>query len=247
MTCSVFLIQFHFRENLGEEKRQSFAGSSLSLSSLCTKSRKFPRLNSLRFLSFFPQDTVFMSGTNIVGVLPGKYINTARDRPVIIGAHWDVVANTSGYNDNGSGMAVMLEVLRTLTSKDCYKPDYTVIFVAFDLEEPGCFGSLEFVKEFVMPKFVRKGELQRFCCDDLDGCLHCRSINSQVPRLLACSLWTRWATWPSRRTLRTSPTPGRSSCPRLRERSKPTSARGTSLRQSDESTTKTRNCSIGWR
>ena len=98
-----------------------------------------------------------MSGTNIIGVLPGRYINTPKDRPVIIGAHWDVVANSSGYNDNGSGMAVMLGILRTLTSKDCYKPDYSVIFVAFDLEEPGCFGSLEFVRMFVMPRFVKKG------------------------------------------------------------------------------------------
>ena len=77
-----------------------------------------------------------MSGTNIIGVLPGKYIHTPRDRPVIIGAHWDVVANTSGYNDNGSGVAAILTISEILAEKKC-KLSNSVIFAAFDLEGSG--------------------------------------------------------------------------------------------------------------
>ncbi len=32
------------------------------------------------------------------------------DRPIIVGAHWDSVTNTTGFDDNGSGVAVLLEV-----------------------------------------------------------------------------------------------------------------------------------------
>ena len=53
-----------------------------------------------------------MSGTNVIGVWPGSNWLTLSDRPLVIGAHWDVVANTTGFNDNGSGVAVMLELAR---------------------------------------------------------------------------------------------------------------------------------------
>ena len=35
-------------------------------------------------------------GTNVIGILPGKFWNTSDDRPVIIGAHYDTVPKTSG-------------------------------------------------------------------------------------------------------------------------------------------------------
>ena len=39
-------------------------------------------------------------------------IDFSRDEITIVGAHWDVIPNTSGFNDNGSGVSVMLEVMR---------------------------------------------------------------------------------------------------------------------------------------
>ena len=51
---------------------------------------------------------------------------------MVIGAHYDTVGNTSGLNDNGSGVGVMLEMVRLL--EHC-KTKYSIIFVAFDLEE----------------------------------------------------------------------------------------------------------------
>ncbi len=47
------------------------------------------------FVSKF-QTPIVESGTNLIGILPGKYWNTEHDKPIIVGAHWDTVANTTG-------------------------------------------------------------------------------------------------------------------------------------------------------
>ena len=45
----------------------------------------------------------------------------------------------SGVDDNGSGVAALLEVIRQITdmNKKGTKREYTIIFVSFDLEEYG--------------------------------------------------------------------------------------------------------------
>ena len=63
-------------------------------------------------------------GYNIVGVIPGKYYNTSLDRILVVGAHWDTYGLSPGFNDNGSGMASLLEIARVLAQASCYKPDY---------------------------------------------------------------------------------------------------------------------------
>ena len=35
--------------------------------------------------------------------------------------------------------------------------DHSIIFVLFDMEEPGCYGSLEFIRTFLIPQFVERG------------------------------------------------------------------------------------------
>ena len=74
-----------------------------------------------------------------------------------MGAHWDVVANTTGFNDNGSGMAALLEAVRVIMSAKCFKPANTIIFVAFDSEESGSAGSYEYVRRQIVPYFIRRG------------------------------------------------------------------------------------------
>lgn len=44
------------------------------------------------------------TGTNIVGIYPGANYGTPEDKILILGAHWDTVPNSDGYNDNGSGI-----------------------------------------------------------------------------------------------------------------------------------------------
>ena len=103
------------------------------------------------------QSTPIISGSNIIGILPGKFWNTKKDRPLIIGAHWDTVANTTGFNDNGSGVAIMLEIARVMARVKCFQPDYTIFFIAFDSEEDGSFGSQELLNKIIVPLFIRQG------------------------------------------------------------------------------------------
>ena len=48
------------------------------------------------------------SGTNYIGIMPGELWGSPQDRPIIVGAHWDSVSTSPGYNDNGSGASALL-------------------------------------------------------------------------------------------------------------------------------------------
>ena len=50
-----------------------------------------------------------LSGENIVGILKAKRTNTADDKIVIVGAHYDTTDKTTGVDDNGSGMTALLQ------------------------------------------------------------------------------------------------------------------------------------------
>ncbi len=60
----------------------------------------------------------------------------ATNESVIIGAHYDSVSGSPGANDNGSGVAVLLELARMLRG---HKPTRTLRLVAFVNEEPPFF------------------------------------------------------------------------------------------------------------
>jgi Zn-dependent M28 family amino/carboxypeptidase len=62
--------------------------------------------------------------------------SAATDGLFVIGAHYDSVAGCPGANDNGSGVAAVLELSRMLTTLDSVRP---VRFVAFVNEEPPFF------------------------------------------------------------------------------------------------------------
>jgi len=64
---------------------------------------------------------------------------------LIIGAHYDAVPFTHGADDNGSGVAVMLEAARILTQTN--RPSHLQVrFVAFAMEECGMIGSRHYVE-----------------------------------------------------------------------------------------------------
>jgi hypothetical protein len=82
---------------------------------------------------------------NLEVELPG---GGRREEIVVIGAHYDTCLDTPGANDNGSGVAVLLELARALASA---KPARTLRFVAFANEEPpyfqtGQMGSLVYAR-----------------------------------------------------------------------------------------------------
>lgn len=68
----------------------------------------------------------------------------ATDDIVVLGAHYDSVDVGDGVDDNGSGVAVVLEVAKAL--KDTKTPQ-TLRFVFFGAEEAGLFGSDYYVSQ----------------------------------------------------------------------------------------------------
>ncbi|MFA5182998.1 MAG: M28 family peptidase [Syntrophales bacterium] len=79
---------------------------------------------------FTNQERVF---TNIIVTIPGI---AHPEETVLVGAHYDTVAETPGADDNASAVATLLEICRLL--KD-YRPQRTVKLVFFTLEEPPAF------------------------------------------------------------------------------------------------------------
>ncbi|MBJ6725198.1 M28 family peptidase [Geomesophilobacter sediminis] len=76
-------------------------------------------------------------GTTIVVNIEAELKGQSRgDEIVVIGAHYDTVPGCPGANDNGSGIAALLELARLLHAA---QPARTVRLVAFANEEPPYF------------------------------------------------------------------------------------------------------------
>ncbi len=89
---------------------------------------------------------------NVAGVLAGSDPKLS-DETVIVCAHYDHLGDQDGKhyggaNDNGSGVAVLLEVARTL-ARD--RPARTVLFLAFGSEEQLMLGSYHYVANPLRP------------------------------------------------------------------------------------------------
>ena len=69
-------------------------------------------------------------GSNMIGILPGEMWRTPDDCIHVVGAHWDTVKNTRGLDDNSSGVAAILEMVRALYHGEC-ENKYTVIIVTW--------------------------------------------------------------------------------------------------------------------
>lgn len=93
-------------------------------------------------------------GRNVGGFVRG--VDPAlRDEWVILGTHFDHLGVRNGVlypgaDDNASGIAMMLETARSLLAREA-KPRRSVLFVGFDLEELGLFGSRYFVAHPAVP------------------------------------------------------------------------------------------------
>ncbi|KAB2881243.1 M28 family peptidase [bacterium] len=71
------------------------------------------------------------------------------EKAFVIGAHYDTYSDLPGADDNASGVAGLIETARLVSQSG--KPSYTLVFVAFTLEEPPFFrtenmGSYRFAK-----------------------------------------------------------------------------------------------------
>ncbi len=83
-------------------------------------------------------------GNNVIGEIKGTH-KKLKDEVVIIGAHIDSWHAGTGGNDNGSGVIVMMEVMRILKQSGV-KLDRTVRIALWGAEEQGLHGSRNWVK-----------------------------------------------------------------------------------------------------
>jgi aminopeptidase S len=80
-------------------------------------------------------------GQNLIVEIPGQ----SKDTAIIVGGHYDSVKMGPGINDNGSGVAVLLELIKYYAMQK-EKPKHTLYFAFWDSEEDGIGGSTDFVK-----------------------------------------------------------------------------------------------------
>jgi len=78
-----------------------------------------------------------VESANLIIEIPGIAMP---DQIIVVGAHYDTVLGSPGANDNGSGVASLLELSRLLAGM---KPARTIRFVAFTNEEPPFFLRLD--------------------------------------------------------------------------------------------------------
>lgn len=90
-------------------------------------------------IGWTPETHAYNSGANLYATIPAT---TGEAPAIVVGAHFDTVANSPGANDNASGVAVTLAIARYLRDTPCRKA--TVIVAFFDQEELGLFGARAF-------------------------------------------------------------------------------------------------------
>jgi aminopeptidase YwaD len=94
--------------------------------------------------------------------LPGT---VAARFPILIGAHYDTVPGCPGADDNGTGVAALLEIARALKQTPARLP---VRLIAFDLEEYGLAGSrayAQYLYEQRAPlRLMLSLEMLGYCC-----------------------------------------------------------------------------------
>jgi len=81
-------------------------------------------------------------GYNTIAEIPGS--GPQRDEVVMVGAHMDSWHTGSGANDNGAGVAVMMEAMRILKAVGA-KPNRTIRVALWTGEEQGLLGSQAYV------------------------------------------------------------------------------------------------------
>jgi hypothetical protein len=113
---------------------------------------------------------------NVIGRLPGT---SARE--IIVGAHIDSSSpEIPGANDDGSGVAIVLELARVAAQEP---HDATLVFVAFCGEESGLIGSKSFVEQYPLENVALMIQLD-MASDDCPLLLFVDTKKSQTPAWL---------------------------------------------------------------
>lgn len=98
-------------------------------------------VNQLQDFGFSPHLSSFETGVNIWARKSGTDPDTGS---ILIAAHYDTVQNSPGADDNGTGLAVVLEIARLLANT---QTPLTLEIAFFDQEENGLQGSFTFTSQ----------------------------------------------------------------------------------------------------
>jgi len=90
--------------------------------------------------------TFTANSQSLQNIIVTKKGTTYPDEYVIVCGHFDSVAAGVGANDNGSGVATILELARILKN---VPTEYSIKFINFNAEEDGLLGSTAFVTDVV--------------------------------------------------------------------------------------------------
>ncbi|MBN2828724.1 MAG: M20/M25/M40 family metallo-hydrolase [Candidatus Cloacimonetes bacterium] len=90
---------------------------------------------------------------NVIAILPGTEYP---DEIIVVGGHHDSIVNSGdpyagapGADDNGTGAVTALEAARVLLEAD-YQPKHTLMFMTYNAEELGLFGSHAIADEMAL-------------------------------------------------------------------------------------------------
>jgi hypothetical protein len=113
-----------------------------------------PLFNKSYFQIFEKEPTDLMRGRNVGCVLRGSDRELA-DEWIVVSAHHDHLGVRDGKvypgaDDDASGIAMLLETARIAATARS-KPKRSIMFISFDLEEKGLYGSRFFVGEPPVP------------------------------------------------------------------------------------------------
>lgn len=92
-------------------------------------------------MGWTPQTHQYATGANLYVTIPATM---GSEKQIVVGAHFDTIADTPGANDNASGTAVVLAIARYLKDTPCRRAPVIVAF--FDQEEAGLFGARAFAQ-----------------------------------------------------------------------------------------------------
>lgn len=111
-------------------------------------------------------------GTNII-VDAG---NLKSKKHIILSAHFDVVSNSPGANDDASAIAILIDVVERLKN---LKLKNKVRIIFFDDEEIGRFGSISYIKKFGMKDLIAVYHLELCGYGDAIGLWPITKVNKK--------------------------------------------------------------------
>lgn len=137
ITTSSFLGQVSYLSNIIRGRVYGSTGNERAVKYVADQFREFGLDVSYQYFT--------LGQPNVIGTLPGGSL--LNNECIVIGAHIDTYPSESrGADDNGSGIAAVLELAKALSQ---YSYNYTIMFVAFNAEELMIQGSNEFLREMI--------------------------------------------------------------------------------------------------